>query len=179
MKEIDYTGLEAAVTLLDKGMPIKDIARHPDAVRFFSYHLQMKKWLLKQMLDDVYVRITFLPVRKTLLQLLLERTIKRPVVVREFGSEEIECPYCRKPHAHGKDPGPREAECEDSDPKFPRRVGGRTFRAPDGYWIVNYRVVVKDRDPGKSGPLARVELHSGVAGVTVTAEANRYGNKKK
>ena len=47
MKKLNFTGIEAVLILLDDGMPIKDIAKHPSAQEFFSYHLQVKKMLLK------------------------------------------------------------------------------------------------------------------------------------
>jgi hypothetical protein len=53
MVDFDFTGFEAALVLLDRGLSIKDIARHDSTRVFFSYHImQCKKTLLKAIRDN-------------------------------------------------------------------------------------------------------------------------------
>lgn len=52
MKPFDTTGYQAALLLLDEGMAIKDIAKHPSTKMLFSYHLQAKKMILKMVREN-------------------------------------------------------------------------------------------------------------------------------
>lgn len=51
-KKYDFTGYQDAIELLDAGIPIKEIAKHPNAAKFFSYHTQCKKMILKDLKDN-------------------------------------------------------------------------------------------------------------------------------
>lgn len=68
-----------------------------------------------------------------------------PVVLRQHGTTEIQCPYCRETHDHQHEPGHTRAQCNDelrSSSTSGIIIDKRVFIPNYGYTILEY--VVED-----------------------------------
>lgn len=54
MKEIDYSGYEKVIILIDKGLSCKEIKNHEDSKEFLSYHKQAKMLLIKHIIENKF-----------------------------------------------------------------------------------------------------------------------------
>lgn len=65
-----------------------------------------------------------------------------PIVLRKQGTTNVKCPYCKKLHDHGPQPGHHVALCDDNNRMgMGLCVGERYFIPNYGNTICEYRVV--------------------------------------
>jgi endogenous inhibitor of DNA gyrase (YacG/DUF329 family) len=68
----------------------------------------------------------------------------RPIVLRELGKTVVRCPYCKRQHDHGPQPGHHPAGCDPVDLDDWRNSGliinERFFIPTYGYTVMEYTV---------------------------------------
>ena len=84
-----------------------------------------------------------LPMTPEDMSAFLVRQTGKPCVLREEGTDEIQCPYCGETHYHPDAHGHYRASCADtSDVRI--QIGYMSFNPAYGYTIFAYKKIISD-----------------------------------